>query len=73
MLSSTKRKQKKVHQEEKIKLLVGRIEIGMGGLCRQNVVPCQTRTGGLGISAAECSHRRCYETHVITNYTKETA
>jgi hypothetical protein len=38
-------------------------------------VPCQTRTGDLGISVSENSHTdeyARYETHVITNYTKET-
>jgi hypothetical protein len=33
-------------------------------------VPCQTRTGDLGITYAERSQG--YETHVITNYTNET-
>ena len=38
---------------------------------RKKVVPCQIRTGGLGISPSFRSHRN-YETHVITDYTNET-
>jgi hypothetical protein len=38
---------------------------------KNNLVPCQTRTGDLGIPTLGAV-MVLYETHVITNYTKET-
>jgi len=38
---------------------------------RKKTAPWQDRTADLGISALSNSHMCRYETHVITNYTKE--